>query len=406
MIYDPTERVFWILTFVYDCSVTRIDRDPGQLRAGRSASVGTRPKGSAAARSSLSPQAQLSPLSQEARSPRELSPGGLLAKHPSDDADDEVDPRRNRGGGGADAADAADAAAAAGAGGVGGEVVSPGPGAAAEPGERNPGLSPLNPKPASPRGLSPRSLSPHGRRRSLSESSLSTSPTARFHGRNGAAHSRNLQLHNLMGYGDDDGDDGVTWTLAPRNANARVTTTSSDPAVGSKKQAATAAALAAGPGPSQIRVIVELDGGSSSRGGSPFAGGRAGTPSCLAELVREEERKRRSHSLSQKRLHGARHGAADSPSSVASAPETDRRSGSVKDPAAPKLVLCARSQWAKDSAHAKCPRCDGQFTLFNRRHHCRICGSLACSACSAVRACPGQPAKIRVCYLCLPQPTQ
>ncbi|SGZ52176.1 CIC11C00000003755 [Sungouiella intermedia] len=39
--------------------------------------------------------------------------------------------------------------------------------------------------------------------------------------------------------------------------------------------------------------------------------------------------------------------------------------------------------WQPDSDASSCVLCDTQFTLFNRRHHCRKCGRIVCASCSA-----------------------
>ena len=38
--------------------------------------------------------------------------------------------------------------------------------------------------------------------------------------------------------------------------------------------------------------------------------------------------------------------------------------------------------WTQDQAERKCPSCSKDFSLFNRRHHCRLCGVLVCALCS------------------------
>ena len=38
--------------------------------------------------------------------------------------------------------------------------------------------------------------------------------------------------------------------------------------------------------------------------------------------------------------------------------------------------------WTHDSFATKCALCSQEFSLLVRRHHCRKCGSICCSACS------------------------
>ena len=40
-------------------------------------------------------------------------------------------------------------------------------------------------------------------------------------------------------------------------------------------------------------------------------------------------------------------------------------------------------KWMDDSASPWCLLCRAPFTTFNRRHHCRECFTLVCSACSS-----------------------
>eukprot|EP01033_Poteriospumella_lacustris_P010045 gene10045-7175_t len=42
-----------------------------------------------------------------------------------------------------------------------------------------------------------------------------------------------------------------------------------------------------------------------------------------------------------------------------------------------------RVGWALNDQSASCMRCSAAFSLFNRRHHCRVCGYLICGECSA-----------------------
>lgn len=62
-----------------------------------------------------------------------------------------------------------------------------------------------------------------------------------------------------------------------------------------------------------------------------------------------------------------------------------------------------KKQWTPDHASSTCSKCEGEFGLLNRRHHCRSCGALCCAPCSSKRSVlrhvdPGK--EVRVCDLC------
>jgi len=72
----------------------------------------------------------------------------------------------------------------------------------------------------------------------------------------------------------------------------------------------------------------------------------------------------------------------------------------------------SRDFWMPDQSCRVCYECDSQFTVFNRRHHCRLCGRVFCAKCTAnsvpVPSCdPGAAReeweKIRVCNYCFGQ---
>lgn len=58
--------------------------------------------------------------------------------------------------------------------------------------------------------------------------------------------------------------------------------------------------------------------------------------------------------------------------------------------------------WEPDSAANNCTLCKGEFSLLNRRHHCRMCGKLVCGNCSPHRVVlPNiDTTKQRVCVQC------
>lgn len=60
--------------------------------------------------------------------------------------------------------------------------------------------------------------------------------------------------------------------------------------------------------------------------------------------------------------------------------------------------------WTPDKKSAKCTQCPSEFTVINRRHHCRKCGALVCGKCSSFKMIvPNIDAKkpVRVCDKCL-----
>ncbi|XP_044496139.1 1-phosphatidylinositol-3-phosphate 5-kinase FAB1B-like isoform X2 [Mangifera indica] len=72
----------------------------------------------------------------------------------------------------------------------------------------------------------------------------------------------------------------------------------------------------------------------------------------------------------------------------------------------------SRDFWMPDQSCRVCYECDTQFTLFNRRHHCRLCGRIFCGQCTA-NSVPASSVesnssweeweKIRVCNYCFKQ---
>ncbi|KAL5755459.1 hypothetical protein ACOSQ2_020205 [Xanthoceras sorbifolium] len=72
----------------------------------------------------------------------------------------------------------------------------------------------------------------------------------------------------------------------------------------------------------------------------------------------------------------------------------------------------SRDFWMPDQSCRVCYECDSQFTIFNRRHHCRLCGRVFCGQCTtnSVPAPSVDPKtdrdeweKIRVCNYCFKQ---
>ncbi|XP_010656079.1 1-phosphatidylinositol-3-phosphate 5-kinase FAB1B isoform X2 [Vitis vinifera] len=72
----------------------------------------------------------------------------------------------------------------------------------------------------------------------------------------------------------------------------------------------------------------------------------------------------------------------------------------------------SRDFWMPDKSCRVCYECDSQFTVFNRRHHCRLCGRVFCAKCTAnsvpapsdePKAGPEDWERIRVCNFCFKQ---
>ncbi|KAL2503330.1 1-phosphatidylinositol-3-phosphate 5-kinase FAB1B [Forsythia ovata] len=75
-------------------------------------------------------------------------------------------------------------------------------------------------------------------------------------------------------------------------------------------------------------------------------------------------------------------------------------------------VDMSRNFWMPDESCRVCYECDSQFTIFNRRHHCRLCGRVFCARCTAnsVPALSDEPKsgreewdRVRVCNYCFKQ---
>ena len=54
--------------------------------------------------------------------------------------------------------------------------------------------------------------------------------------------------------------------------------------------------------------------------------------------------------------------------------------------ATPSAVPMRCIVWVKDDHSPACQKCSEAFSFFNRRHHCRGCGALACGNCCPKRA--------------------
>jgi 1-phosphatidylinositol-3-phosphate 5-kinase len=70
-------------------------------------------------------------------------------------------------------------------------------------------------------------------------------------------------------------------------------------------------------------------------------------------------------------------------------------------------IIKNRDFWMPDNLCKVCYNCEEIFTMYRRKHHCRICGQIFCHACSNysidgsyINLPPGQ---VRVCRLCYDQ---
>ncbi|XWS26524.1 hypothetical protein CRYUN_Cryun26dG0038900 [Craigia yunnanensis] len=81
-------------------------------------------------------------------------------------------------------------------------------------------------------------------------------------------------------------------------------------------------------------------------------------------------------------------------------------------PGSSQLPNVSRDFWMPDQSCRVCYECDSHFTVFNRRHHCRLCGRVFCAKCTAnsVPAPSDEPRdgredweRIRVCNYCFKQ---
>jgi hypothetical protein len=99
----------------------------------------------------------------------------------------------------------------------------------------------------------------------------------------------------------------------------------------------------------------------------------------------------------------AAHAAAE-PAPVAPHSE-DERVEPQRLAAAADATAWVLPRWMDDDESEQCVRCQREFSLFLRRHHCRRCGVLCCDGCSSRRALfPGAQRvysePVRVCDEC------
>ncbi|KAK0396274.1 hypothetical protein QR680_001651 [Steinernema hermaphroditum] len=90
------------------------------------------------------------------------------------------------------------------------------------------------------------------------------------------------------------------------------------------------------------------------------------------------------------------------PGQTADIAENEEETGVEVQEALP-LPAYVGVRWVPDSDCEQCTACGSPFTIVRRRHHCRNCGRIFCSRCSANSLCLpelGYDRKVRVCNLC------
>lgn len=68
----------------------------------------------------------------------------------------------------------------------------------------------------------------------------------------------------------------------------------------------------------------------------------------------------------------------------------------------PKYSIQPLPYFILDEVRPKCSNCNVEFTFFNRRHHCRMCGEIQCSDCQTTSSIPhlGYILKTKICLIC------
>jgi len=65
--------------------------------------------------------------------------------------------------------------------------------------------------------------------------------------------------------------------------------------------------------------------------------------------------------------------------------------------------LMNERNWSKDESISDCKKCNSVFSIWNRKHHCRLCGSIYCHQCASImeiKCCYRQNLKMRICQRC------
>ena len=79
------------------------------------------------------------------------------------------------------------------------------------------------------------------------------------------------------------------------------------------------------------------------------------------------------------------------------------REKSTAEPTPRPLSEGNQEHWMPDQLCKQCYDCDSQFTVFRRRHHCRLCGQVFCSSCSAYFVELDEAKTSRACRECFEQ---
>lgn len=135
---------------------------------------------------------------------------------------------------------------------------------------------------------------------------------------------------------------------------------------------------------------VSLAGPRAPSASGAFGGARASLPvsSGTSLLLGSDGLMQHSHS------HGHGHGHAHGLSLDIGTPTATASSAGI-------AVAVAAPVMQPDNARETCTGCGQAWSLFRRRHHCRLCGLLVCDECSQARTkLPGSREVVRVCDAC------
>lgn len=65
---------------------------------------------------------------------------------------------------------------------------------------------------------------------------------------------------------------------------------------------------------------------------------------------------------------------------------TSREKPTEGDPLLKSFSSSHQAAWEEDADVEQCQGCNCEFSILNRRHHCRRCGDVFCNSCSSQRA--------------------